>query len=254
MPCFKPWLITGTTNFEAFKEFERASDCNFKGMAAAADHNKRAIELDSTFIAPRIWLISGLVKYRKFQEAEKHYAVLLALSPRASPFLQEMIGWAGAKIKADSLSEERHLQNALEYSQGDNVLLTNLGSLRCDMGNYAGALKVLLPVAETKWKNSTFYFELARCYALLKRYEEAKETLENSLSIEPVYHQIYGLLAVLARIDGNPALAEQYEKQCFEQARSLGRTPDRGYADLGGFTSHTALLIKPYAVFAKPSP
>jgi serine/threonine protein kinase/tetratricopeptide (TPR) repeat protein len=230
---FKPWLITGTTNFEAFKEFERASDCNFKGMAAASDHNKRAIELDSTFIAPRIWLISGLVKTRKFREAEKHYAVLLALSPKASPFLQEMIGWAGAKIKGDSLSEEHHLQNALEYSQGDNVLLTNLGSLRCDMGNYAGALKALLPVADTKWKNSTFYFELARCYALLKRYAEAKKTLENALSIEPVYHQIYGLLAVLARIDGDVAMAEQYERQCFEEARSLGRTPDRGYADLG---------------------
>jgi tetratricopeptide (TPR) repeat protein len=57
--------------------------------------------------------------------------------------------------------------------------------------------------------------------------------LENALSIEPVYHQIYGLLAVLARIEKDPAKAEQYEKQCCEQARSLGRTPDRGYADLG---------------------
>lgn len=229
----KPWLITGTKNFEAFKEFQRASDYNFKGMVGAAAHNQRALELDSTFISPRIWLISGLVKNRRFREAQRHYAVLLALAPKASPFLQEMIGWAGAKIKGDSLSEERHLQNALEYSQGDNLLLTSLGSLRCGLGNYAGALRALLPVAETKWKNSTFYFELARCYALLKRYDDARDVLENSLSIEPVYHQIYGLLAVLSRIEKDPAKAEQYERLCYEQARSLGRTPDRGYADMG---------------------
>jgi tetratricopeptide (TPR) repeat protein len=109
----------------------------------------------------------------------------------------------------------------------------SLGSLRCGLGNYAGALRALLPIAETKWKNSPFYFELARCYALLKRYDDAKDVLENSLSIEPVYHQIYGLLAVLARIEKDPAKAEQYERLCCEQARSLGRTPDRGYADLG---------------------
>ena len=229
----KPWLITGTKNFEAFKEFQRSGDYNFKGMVGAAAHNRRALELDSTFISPRIWLISGLVNNRRFAEAQKHYVILLSLAPKASPFLQEMIGWAGAKIKGDSLSEERHLQNALEYSQGDNLLLTSLGSIRCGLGNYNGALKALLPVAETKWKNSIFYFELARCYALLQRYDDAKDVLENSLSIEPVYHQIYGLLAVLAWIEKDPAKAEQYERRCCEQARSLGRTPDRGYADLG---------------------
>ena len=230
----KPWLAGGTLNLDALRAFQRSSEYNFKGQAGAEKFNRRALELDSTFISPRIWLLTGLVNKRKLEEAKQHYQILLSFQPKANPFLQEMIDWSGAKITGDSAAQVRHLENALEYSSGDNLLLMAIGSLRSKLGDNTGALEALLEVSRSKWQNSLFAFELARCYMNLKRYPEAAATLDSSLSIKPVYHQIYGLKAILALIEKDTAAALRFEKQCCDQARFLERTLDRAYADLAG--------------------
>ena len=230
----RPWLANRTQNMGAIRAFMQASDCIFRGTPGMAKYILRAIELDSTFISPRIWAITGLVQIGHMDEAEQHLKFLQRLEPTASPFDQSMIGWAAAYIDGDVSAQARYLQAALEYSPGNNIILYNLALDRFILQDYEGAINSLTPTVEMKWHYSPAYTLLGSCYDRMKQFNRAREILEQSLSIKPVDRDIYGLLSTLAYRDGDTAKALSYEDLFMQRSREGSDSLWSAYVTLAG--------------------
>src|SRR5204863_6687470 len=99
----RPWISGRQQNIQAVNAFLQASQHIFRYERVAAEgYLRRAIELDPTFIEPRVWLIPGLVSQNKMPEALEHYQELLKLNAAASPFEQAMIAWVRARLDRDT--------------------------------------------------------------------------------------------------------------------------------------------------------
>lgn len=230
----RPWIVRGSQNIAAVQEFMEASQMTFNGITGNATHLRRAIELDSTFISPRIWLIPQLVGRGELNEARANYKVLERLEPHASPLERALINYAGAWIARDSISQVKYLKIALDYSPGNNVFLYNLALAEFNVSDYRGAIDALLPTVKMKWQYSTAYFLLAYCYDRLKEFAKAKEILEQSLSLPWVYYQTYELLSIYALRDRDTIKARNFEDAYLQAGKLDGHQPvDQLYADLG---------------------
>lgn len=209
----RPWLKTDSQNLSAIRAFIQASRYNYQRESELAErYLRQAIELDSAFISPRIWLISKLVEKDDLTEASLHYRQLVALQLRASPFEQVMIDWAGACIEQDSAKQARYLALALDYSPHNDILLFSLARLRYIMGDNQESIEALNDLIKLKTKFSPTYYLLGANYFQLERYKDARETLEGALVYKPVEPLIYSLLARLSIVDGDTAKALYYEK------------------------------------------
>lgn len=206
----RPWIARESQDIQAVQEFMEASQMIFNGIPGAPEHERRAIELDSTFISPRIWLISHLLHHRGFKEAQAQYERLKRLEPMANPFEQALINWTGALIDQDTMSQIKYLRIALDYSPGNNVLLFNLADTKTDIHDYKGAVDALLPSVKMKWQYSMAHRLLAYCYDQLHEYAKAKEILVQALSLPWVYFDIYRLLLVYALRDKDTTKAREY--------------------------------------------
>lgn len=229
----RPWISRGSQNIQAVQEFMEASQMTFNGITGNATHLRRAIELDSTFISPRIWLIPQLVVRGELNEAKANYEVLERLKPRASPLDRALIDYAGAWITGDTVSQIKYLKIALEYSPDNNVLLYNLALAEFNVGDYRGAVDALLQTVKMKWQYSTAYFLLGYSYDQLKEFAKAKAILEQSLSLPWVYFQTYDLLSVYALRDRDTVRARKFEDEYLQAGKLHGRPVDELYAYLG---------------------
>jgi len=218
----RPWLQNRSRNMEALKALLVASQMSFKAIPGSEKYLRRAIELDSTFISPRIWLISGLAYQGKAREANEHFQTLLKLESGASPFEQAMISWAGACIAGDLRRQEGYLKLALEYSPGNNILLYCLARTRYILEDYSGALEALNPAVEMKWQYPQAYFLMGEAYNEMKQYAKAKEILEKSLSLRLMYPVSYSLLLTLALRQGDTAKARQCEDLYLKGSQEAG--------------------------------
>lgn len=228
----RPWIARGSQNIEALREFMQASQMSFNGVGSPS-HLRRAIELDSTFISPRIWLISGLIARGELKEAQAHYETLKRLEPSANPFERALIGWAGAYIAHDTISKILYLKTALDYSPGNNVLLLGLARVKMSIKDYRGAIDALLPTVKMKWQYSRVYSMLATCYNELKEYTKAKEILEQSLSLRWVDYNIYNLLSIYALRDKDTTKAREHENAFLQRGKEDGVPLHELYATLG---------------------
>ena len=253
----QPWLSRRNQNLDALKAFMQASEFLFNDVAGADRYLQRAVALDSTFVAPRIWLISSLVLQGKVDSAMMHYRKLLELEAQANPFEQAMISWAGAYIKGDNQSQANALQLALTYSPGNNILLYELARVRYGMAQYQAAIDILRPAVDAQWRHSPAYYLLGSSYCILGNYAEARRVLERSLSITPVYPYTYGLLSGIAYRSGDRDDAARYEKICIQELEKQGQDEASIYTmlaknnDCMGFTDNavrcyrTALGLRP---------
>jgi len=222
----KPWIEHKTSNVEALIAFEKAYQLIYseKGGPERGKYLRRAIELDSTFVTPRLWLIQALVGSDSIQQAKEHYQTLLRLESGSSPFEQEMINWAGAFINGDQPGQERYLHMALELAPGNNILLLNLGWTRFEMGKYSEAVETLLPVYASHWNYSATYWLLGACYNRLKQYDKARYVLEQSLSVSPVNPDIYGLLLTLMLRENDTVKSAEYEGLYLQTSLDAGKS------------------------------
>ncbi|MBI4547491.1 MAG: protein kinase [Ignavibacteriae bacterium] len=226
----EPWLQHRRPNWGAQKAFQQAYERVYSG-SGFAKYCRIAIELDSTFVSPRIWLISNLVQKGNIQEANEHYLYLQKIED-TNPFEAAMINWAGAFIQKDIPSQARYLEMALEHSPGNNILLYNLALDHFIMQDYHAAIKVIMPAIEMKWKFSWAHYLLGASYNQLKKYNQAREVLEQALSIKPVDRDIYGLLSLLSYRDHDITKAQRYEHLFAQRSKEMGDSLWSAYAAL----------------------
>jgi len=236
----RPWVSSRNRNLEAIKEFLQASQYEYRYAKGAGAHLQRAIELDPGFIAPRIWLVSALVSTGDLASAREHYRVLRSLEHGASPFELAMIRWADAYIRGEVAEQARHLEVALDFSPGNNILLVNLAWVRYQMGDCDAALGALRPAAAARWRFPPLYDIQGRCLILLGRPAEARRCLEDArAAVDAVEPTHAAMLEALAVADGDSVAAARFHELYLTRLDEQKPAPppsDLGpiYARLGG--------------------
>ena len=228
----QPWLTHRPRNLAAIRAFLQGSQLAWNMQPGAAKYYRQAIELDSTFITPRTWLIAGLVTRGELEKGRREYQSLLKLEPSANPFEQALIRWSGACVSDDLAGQAQALEHALEYSPKNNVLLYLLASIYYTLGDYTTSVARIQPAIDMKWPFHPAYYLMALGQTQIQRYQDARQTLERSLSVGRVLPNTYSLLSALSIHEGDTAQAEDYAKQCL---RDMGRNDvslDNAYAAL----------------------
>jgi len=220
----RPWLPPRRHNLAALNAFITATDYKYRGDTTATAFLRRALMLDSTFIAPRVWLVSDLMYSGNASEAQHHAGILAASMGTARPFERVMIQWAAACVAADTAAQIRFLRSALGYSPGNNILLYILARLLYTRGDYAGVIEALRGPADARWPYSRMYYLLAASYTELDQQDTARSILESSLSMAPVYPETYRLLILLCDSAGDTAHAAAYERTYIAGERERGRS------------------------------
>jgi serine/threonine protein kinase/tetratricopeptide (TPR) repeat protein len=218
----RPWLSNRVENLEAMKAFMQANEFLFKGIPGSQRYLSRALELDSSFVAPRIYLISGLVQSGRIEEARRQHQILLGFEQEANPFERSMISWAGALIDNNARAQVNSLKLALEYSLGNHVLLYELARSLYLLEDFEQVTEVLRPAIANDWQYSPAYYLAGISYCRMHDYTRARRVLEQSLSLPAVYPQTYPILASLALREGDRAAAERYEKNCLQTQEETG--------------------------------
>ena len=206
----RPWLSHRVRNVEAVRAFVQASEYAMRREPGAAPHLRRAVELDPTFVSPRVWLVSAHMNAGEFEKAREHYRHLQRIEGGASPFDQAMIGWAGAAIAQDSAAQARHLEVALSFSPGNNILLVSLADARLRTGAFEAALAAVAPPLAARWPYPGLYAFQGACLLALGRFDEAGRSLRESLRAGPADRDVYAMLAALALREGNTEAAARY--------------------------------------------
>lgn len=206
----KPWLAPTPVKVEAVRAFVQGTEYAYRDMAGGREHYERALAIDPTFIAPRVWLVSALRAGGDTAAAREHVRVLQSLKPRASPFEQAMIGWAEAVVEGDLDGRARHLRVALGHSPQNNVLLFNLGETLVDLGHVEEAVEPLRAAVRSRWRFAPLYVLWGKVAIQTGELRGLRETLEGARSITPQRPQLAGLLEALTLFEGDAEAARQY--------------------------------------------
>lgn len=226
----EPWVQTRAVDVAATREFLQGTEYSYRGLPGGGAHFQRALAIDSTFIAPRVWLVSGLVGRGDTAAAREHMRILHSLEVRASPFEQAMIGWADAVLRRDLEAKARHLQVALSYSPGNNLLLYNLGSTLWELDRSAEAVAALRPVVNARWPYSGLYVLWGLLCIKAGEVDGLRQTLEYGLQITPQEEADYlnGVMQALATYEADDAAAARHGA-AFAQAVATNRA---AYAEI----------------------
>jgi len=216
----RPWISPRRHDLEALRAFIQATEYIYRFERGGGRYLDRAIALDPDFITARVWRIASL---GPGEAAEAHFRHLQTLEPKASPFEQAMIGWAGAYLAGDVAAQAQHLEIALGFSPDNYILLVNLGDLRRNMGNCGGALDAIEPAVAASWAYPPLYKLLGECLVDQGRFEEATEQLSRSLSLDAVDPLVLAMLEALAVVAGDDGAADRYRE--LYRARSQAPVP-----------------------------
>jgi tetratricopeptide (TPR) repeat protein len=220
----RPWVSYRTQNIEAVKAFMQANQYMGSEGHESERYLHRAIDVDPSFVAPRVWLIPTLLSQGRQAEAEEHYRHLLTLEPTASPFEQTMIQFAGSVLQKDLASQGKHLEIALQYSPGNSILLVNLGAVRFQMGDCKKALDAFDPLVASRWPYPRFYSTWGWCEITEDRLDEARAGLQVAAEMEPVHPTVYALLEALCIAADMPDEASRYARLCAKRSQETGAT------------------------------
>lgn len=219
----RPWVSSRGQNVAAIRAFIQASQNIYQlEYQSAHEYLLRALNLDSGFVAARVWLVSDLVMRGQLADARHHYGILLKLEPKASPFEQAMIHWSGAMLANDPAAQAQALETALRYSPNNNILLVNLAWDKYLLGDVQGALDAVIPAVTMQWRFPPMYALYGKCYAKLGQFENAKRVLLDALSVTPVDPEVYSLLAIIAFREKDSVQTRKYELSNDESSKALG--------------------------------
>jgi serine/threonine protein kinase/Tfp pilus assembly protein PilF len=204
------WISGDSQNLEAIKAFLQACQYVYRGEPGGEKYLRKAIELDSNFISARIWLISGLAQRGRKAEVDYHFNILQKLESKANSFEKALIDWCQAYINHDFHNQAKSLEVALKYSPSNNILLVNLAVVKYEMDDYQGALEALSLPIKLKWSYPPVYLLSAESYIGIKRFDDARNFLEDHLDVKPVPPESYAVLSALYLREENPSEAENY--------------------------------------------
>jgi serine/threonine protein kinase/tetratricopeptide (TPR) repeat protein len=194
----------------AVNAFLQGAEYAYRGLPGGRPHFERAIELDPDFIAPRVWLVSGLLTARDTAAARTQLNRLRALQEKATPFDQALIGWADARTRGDPEAAVRHLRVALGFSPRNNILLWNLGLSLLEMGRPEEAVVPVQEALESGWNYPSLYTLWGILAIQTGRFEGLHQLLEKGRAIPPSDPYLSGLLEALALFDGDTAATLRY--------------------------------------------
>ncbi|MCB9248766.1 MAG: protein kinase [Ignavibacteriales bacterium] len=172
-----PWVNAECDNMLALKSFMQASQIIYRQEPGAEKYLRQALEYDSCYISPRIWLISHLVAVGNYEEAKKHMKVLDRLESKANPFEQAMINYTRAYINDDLSKQIQYLSVALEYSPNNNILLYSLARLYYLIGDYQKSADTIRNTISMNWSFSPAYSLGGYAYYRLKNMIQQKKFL-----------------------------------------------------------------------------
>ncbi|MBN1893771.1 protein kinase [bacterium] len=229
----RPWFMNRTKNLAALKAFLQASEFSYAMRPGGERYLREAIRLDSSFLAPRIWLLSTLIETQKFEEARRQHQILIGLEENANPFERALIRWTGASLRQDLREQEQALEEALHFSLGNNILLYLLGRIRFLHDDYRGAIDAIQPAVDMKWPFQPAYYLLGISYAEDGECRKAITVLEQSLGLESVYPATYSVLAVLSLQNHDPDQFYRYADTYIREETAAGKPLDLLYHTLG---------------------
>jgi tetratricopeptide (TPR) repeat protein len=247
----QPWLSHRTKQLDAIKAFLQGAQFSWRMQPGGDVYFKKAIELDSTFITPRTWLISGLVHRGELSKAKEHQAFLSRHMFNEGPFEQALIRWTGALIDGNLNGQARALEEALEYSPGNDVLMYLLADVRLAQEDYAAAAQVIRPAVESGWTFQPASLVLAYSLLELGQLGQCREILERSLKLETVLPETYAYLAALALHDGDTVESERYSRKFIQIQQDEGNPVDSAYALLGQHVLSVGLASSATLYFSK---
>lgn len=236
-----PWIQRGTKNYEAHGEFMKAYRMLYEMQPGSELHLRNAIALDSTFISPRIWLISILSYKNDFKEIGKQIDALKKLEATAGPFDRAMIEWAEAYIEKDLEGQVQALSKALTYSENNNILLINLAEDRYYLNDLTGALDAINKILKSKWNYPPLYPLYAKCFIRQNNLSEAKRVLKESLDLKVVDSEVFLLLSSLASIEKDSTESSSFENIYNRRIRESGLNINSRVAIL---TEHGGMFLQ----------
>lgn len=255
-----PWMprmLSDSTNLA----FLNAMKYVYAGQPGSAAFLNEALRLDSTFIAPRVWLIPSLALRKtsaRVEEARYHNRILQGLRSRATPFELAMIDLAGCYLGGDLQCRANALERGLRFAPGNRIVLVNLGLAYYRLEKYEKAVEAYEPAIRSGMPYTDAYWEYARVLIKTKRIDEAREVLDKALSISPVSAYTYDFLTALAWKGRDTARARAFELRSMEGSegspRSWGEvcySVGRVLVDLED--SHLALRFLRQAVAEQPA-
>lgn len=222
----RPWISYHKYNVEAVKAFLQASYYVHRAEGGAEPYLRQAIQIDPSFVSPRVWMIPTLVMEGRSDQALLTLEALLELAETANPFEQAMIAYVDAYVRGDVAGMARHLEMALSYSPGNYILMGNLAGAHYRMKDYEAAVKAMRPLLEAGWEYPPLYFLWGVSNIRLNRFQEAREGLEEGLSVPPVNSGVYGALEALSILERRTDRENEY-RQLFESRLALTRTDSR---------------------------
>ena len=229
----KPWLENGSKNLSSIKAFLMASQYNFSGEKELTEkYLRRAIRFDSSFIAPRIWVVTTLKWIESLDSAKIELQKLKKLELNASPFEQSMIEWVNCYLDDDPINELKHLKIALQYAPKNNMLLYSLGRVYFIINDFAKTIEVLCEPIEAGWKFSQAYFLLGSSYERVGNLQKSKEIFERALHLKPIYPDIYNILSRVYLLEDDTLNGRKNERLYINKVMEVGWDLGNVYAYL----------------------
>lgn len=171
-----------------------------------------AMELDSTFISPRIWFAASQ-KRSEPKGARINLRMLERQRSSADDFQKAMIDWLGAYLDSDPDREIRFLTKALKFEPQNRIVLANLAGAHTEKHDTAGALKAYRYCIESHWEFKLFYPVAVRYYLGQRNFAGAKEALNiwREIDTSNVSPMLYGWLSTVHLRLGDSAEAGKWK-------------------------------------------
>lgn len=139
---------------------KNVDDCNFIGdclrykndLEGAADYYQRSLALDSTQYAPRFYVARILEYLGKTREAEKHYKVLINISPDK---LESALDLASFYLKSDQLTKALETYSrAAAMDTSDMRALVGIAAISLANGDSLKADSLYMIIAQKNWDDA----------------------------------------------------------------------------------------------------
>jgi tetratricopeptide (TPR) repeat protein len=135
-------------------------------------------------------------------------------------------------IEGNVHAQVKALEEALEYSPENDVLIYLLADIKYSQEDYAAAARIIRPAVESGWTFQPASLILGISLFRLRELPESRKTLEHSLNLETVLAETYSYLAALALHDGDTKVADKFARDFIRQSQEEGAASDSLYAIL----------------------
>ena len=193
------WHLVRPKNWAAVAKLEDAYTYYCKGDQPSANAALvESMELDSTFISPRIWF-TATQRRSDLEGARRNLRMLQRLRSSADDFQKAMIDWLGAYLASDPESQIRSLTKALKFEPQNRIVLANLAGAHTEKHDTAGALRAYRYCIESRWEFKLFYPVAVRYYLGQRNFVAAKEALNvwRQIDTSSVAPWLYGWLSTV---------------------------------------------------------